>query len=137
MDCIFVTNYTNDMNHILYIAIFFISALSYGQSTSTISGYLSDFESVNEPLIMAKVVIKENDAEVFTDENGFFKFENIEAGEYTLAVSFIGYETKESKIKTTSNSTTLKLSLKPSALSFEDLNSIMSSVGNKATTDTN
>ncbi len=118
------------MKHIIYIFAFFISTLSFAQDSTTLSGYLTDFESSNEPLIMAKVSIKENGAEVLSDENGFFKFEGIAVGDYTLVISFIGYETKESKIKLTTNNATIKLSLKPSTISIEDLNSVMASVGN-------
>ena len=123
------------MKYIIYISIFFISVLSFAQGTNTISGYLSDFESSNEALIFAKISIKENGMEVLSDENGFFKFTNLEDGEYTLISRFIGYETKESKIKITSNKTDIRLTLKPSTISIEDLNSVMASVGNTANTN--
>jgi len=125
------------MRNIIYVAIFFISALSYAQSNGSVNGNVLDFESNNEPLMFAKVSIKETGAEVLSDEKGFFKFENLNDGEYTLVSSFTGYETKESKIKVTSNATQIKLVLEPSSISLEDLVSAMASVENSASTPSN
>jgi len=125
------------MRNIIYVAIFFISTLSYAQSNGSVNGNVLDFESNNEPLMFAKVSIKETGAEVLSDEKGFFKFENLNDGEYTLVSSFTGYETKESKIKVTSNATQIKLVLEPSSISLEDLVSAMASVENRASTTSN
>lgn len=125
------------MKNIIYIAIFFISALSYAQETGSISGNLLDFESNNEPLIFAKVTIKETGAEILSDEKGFFKFENLKAGEYTLVTSFTGYETKETKITVASDTSAIKLVLEPSTLSLEDLVATMASVDNGSSSTTN
>lgn len=125
------------MKQILYLAIFFISALSYAQNAGSISGNLLDYESNNNPLIYAKVSIKETGAQVLSNETGFFKFENLSNGEYTLVSSFIGYETKESKIKVTSNSTNIKLVLKPSTISLEDFISTMASTDYSSSSNTN
>ena len=126
------------MKHIIYIAIFFISALSFAQeNTGTINGNLLDFESNNQPLMFAKVFIKETGAEVLSDEKGFFKFENLNDGEYTLISSFVGYETKESKIKVASNITNIKLVLEASSISLEDLVLTIASVDNSSSSTSN
>ena len=125
------------MKNIIYIAIFFISALSYAQETGSISGNLLDFESNNEPLIFAKVTIKETGAEILSDEKGYFKFKNLKAGEYTLVTSFTGYETKETKITVASDTSAIKLVLEPSTLSLEDLVATMASVDNGSSSTTN
>ncbi len=126
------------MKHILYIATFFISALSFAQeSTGTISGNLLDFESNNTPLMFAKVSIKETGVEVLSDEKGFFKFENLNDGEYTLVSSFVGYKTKESKIKVASNTVNIELVLKASSISLDDLVSVMANVDNSSSSSTN
>ena len=70
------------MKQIIVTIAFFISAFTFAQNTGSISGSLLDIESNNEPLIMAKVSIKETDAEVMSDENGVFKFENLAEGTY-------------------------------------------------------
>ena len=125
------------MKHILYIAIFFISALSYAQSTCSINGKVLDFESNNAPLMFAKILIKETGAEVLSDEKGMFKFENLNDGEYTLLSSFTGYEPKEIKIKVASNTTNIKLELEASSISLEDLVSTMASVDNSTSSASN
>jgi len=126
------------MKHIIYTALFFISALSFAQNTGSISGNLLDFESNNAPLMFAKVLIKETGAEALSDEKGLFKFENLKDGEYTLVSSFVGYDTKESKINVESNKiTTLKITLKPSTLSLEDLVFTIASVDKPQTSITN
>lgn len=126
------------MKHIIYIAIFFISALSYAQDTGSISGNLLDFESNNEPLIFAKVLIKETGAEVLSDEKGLFKFENLNNGEYTLVSSFTGYNTKETKVTVASNKiANAKIVLEASTISLEDLVYTMASVDEKSNTTSN
>ena len=125
------------MKHIIYIAIFLISASSYAQDAGSISGNLLDFESNNAPLMFAKVSIKETGAEVLSNEKGFFKFENLNDGEYTLVSSFTGYETKQSKITVTSNHTNIKLVLEASTISLEDLVATMASADNASSSTTN
>lgn len=128
----------HNMKHIIYITIFFISALSYAQDTGSISGNLLDFESNNEPLIFAKVLIKETGAEVLSDEKGLFKFENLNDGEYTLVSSFTGYITKETKVTVASNKiANAKIVLEASTISLEDLVYTMASVDEKSNTTSN
>ena len=136
--CDHLKNKERHMKHIIYTALFFISALSFAQNTGSISGNLLDFESNNEPLMFAKVLIKETGAEMLSDDKGFFKFENLEDGEYTLVSSFVGYETKESKITLASNKTaTLNITLEPSTISLEDLVFAVASVEKPQTSTTN
>ncbi|MEP3838374.1 MAG: carboxypeptidase-like regulatory domain-containing protein [Algibacter sp.] len=125
------------MKQIIYIALFFISSLSYGQNTGSIQGNLLDFESNNEPLILAKVVLKETGAQVLTDDNGIFKFEKLNNGEYTLVSSFVGYDTKETKITVASDAAVVKVILEPSTLSLEDLMATMASADNSASASNN
>lgn len=125
------------MKHIIYLAIFFISTLSFAQETGTISGNLLDFESNNEPLIFAEVLIKETGAKVLSDEKGYFKFENLKHGEYTLVTSFVGYETKEYKITLVSNTANIKLMLEPNTISLEDLVATIASADNNSSSTIN
>lgn len=110
------------MKHLIYITVLFLSAFSYAQESSSIHGIVLDFESNNAPLTFAKITIKETGAKVLSNDKGFFKFENLKSGEYTLVISFIGYETKEAKIKvTSSNSNPIELVLQQTTISLEDL----------------
>ena len=82
------------MKYFLLIATFFIAATVDAQN-SDIKGSVYDFESNNEPLMFAKVSIKETGAETMTDEYGKFQFESLPEGTYTLVYTFVGYSKKE------------------------------------------
>jgi outer membrane receptor protein involved in Fe transport len=74
--------------------------MSYGQSLS-ISGTVIDAE--HNPIEFANVIIlSEDESEVLkgtsTDNNGFFKFFNLENATYVLKVSYIGFEGFDQKI---------------------------------------
>ncbi|NNC51284.1 MAG: carboxypeptidase-like regulatory domain-containing protein [Flaviramulus sp.] len=122
------------MKQIIVTIAFFISAFTFAQNTGSINGSLLDIESNNEPLIMAKVSIKETGAEVLSDYNGVFKFENLAEGTYTLVLSFIGYETKQYETNVVTNkSTNVKLHLAASTISLDDLMFTLASADSKGT----
>ena len=57
------------MKPLLFSLLFFISALSFAQDKGSISGVLSDSGSIEEPLVLAKVSVKETGDETVSDEN--------------------------------------------------------------------
>jgi len=63
------------------------------KSKYTIRLYIAD-DNIKEPLIGVAVRIKENGAANISDEIGFLEFD-LEKGQYTLEVSYLGYITKE------------------------------------------
>lgn len=114
------------MKKIIFIAFILVSIVSFAQNTSSLSGVLTDLESNNEPLVYAKVTIKESGLETLSDEKGFFEFKNIKAGSYTLIYSFAGYETKEIRVEVKlDKSNYLDLALAAKTISFEDMMSAM------------
>lgn len=116
------------MKNLVFIIVLFISAFSFAQSNTTLSGSLTDLESDKLPLMYAKVVVKETGAETLSNEKGEFKFKDLQAGSYTLVYSFTGYETKETKIEVSSrNTTNVVLSLAASTVSLEDLMTVFAS----------
>ncbi|TNJ45315.1 carboxypeptidase-like regulatory domain-containing protein [Tamlana fucoidanivorans] len=126
------------MKQYIYLVAFFISAFGFAQNTGTIQGNLQDLEANNAPLIFGKISIKETGAEVLSDENGHFAINDIKAGEYTLVYSFVGYETKETKIQVTNNkSTYVTLQLAASTISLDDLVSALASNNSKSNTVNN
>lgn len=109
------------MKNILFILAFLITTLAFSQSSS-VKGSLFDIENNNEPLMFAKISIKETGAKTHTDDNGLFEFNNLEEGSYTLVYSFVGYETKEESIKVLSGkANTIKATLKASSISIEEI----------------
>lgn len=67
------------------------------QATGVLRGKVTTTE--NEPLIGAVVVIKDTQFGALTDEEGDYVIMNIEPGEHTLLVSYVGYQTNEQKVK--------------------------------------
>jgi iron complex outermembrane receptor protein len=61
-----------------------------GQQEGEISGYLYDKKN-STTIENAEVVLVEVNKGSLSDQNGFFKFENINEGAYTLQISHIGY----------------------------------------------
>lgn len=68
----------------------------------TLKGSIGDLE--NNKLSGASILIVENGIGTTSDENGMFIFSNLKKGNYRIQVSFVGYQSKEIKVKLTSNS---------------------------------
>ncbi len=71
----------------------FITYLAVGQD-AIIRGHIYD-EASGEPILYGNVLIKETGKGTITDDSGFYSFTNLEAGEYTLVASYVGYSDKE------------------------------------------
>lgn len=65
---------------------------AFAMAQNKLSGYIT--QKINgQALFGANVVLKSDRQYVVpTDRNGFFEFRNVKAGEYTIEVSFVGYE---------------------------------------------
>ncbi|MEJ2112535.1 MAG: carboxypeptidase-like regulatory domain-containing protein [Flavobacteriaceae bacterium] len=110
----------------LLIAILF-SGFCFGQSTGSIAGMVLDGEMDNSPLILANISVEGTSITSTSDENGYFYFENIEKGTYTLQFNFVGYESKELEVQVVSNKqTNVDASLVASSVSLNDLASLIS-----------
>ncbi len=80
--------------YILIVLVLLLSGRNtFAQSTKKIYGYVYD-ESNNFPLVGANIIIVGTGTGTFTDENGYFQFENLLTGTYSLTASFIGYKSK-------------------------------------------
>lgn len=83
-----------------------ISALSYGQISVEINGYVKD--EADTPLIGATVYLQGSTQGSSTDLDGYYSIAGVETGSYNLVVSYIGYKT-ETKfniiVKSAGNST--------------------------------
>lgn len=65
------------------------------QITGSIVGHISDSEMNGEPLPFANVLIKGTSKGSTTDLEGLYSLLDLKPGTYTLAFSFVGYETVE------------------------------------------
>jgi len=81
------------------------------QAQSTLSGRVLEATSQN-PIAQAEVYNTTLVRQTLTDENGYFEFENLEDGEYTLVVFTYEFEMSEHTAIVEGN-TTVELSLQP------------------------
>ncbi|WP_298237654.1 carboxypeptidase-like regulatory domain-containing protein [uncultured Algibacter sp.] len=117
------------MKNLLLLTAFLFTVISFAQKDGIIKGNLVDLESNNDPLMFAKVQIKETGVETLSDENGSFQFKNLENGTYTLVYSFVGYKTEEKKVQVISGETTnIKQALAASSISLDELMLTLASV---------
>ena len=123
------------MKRLFFVAAMLISAISFSQNTGLVVGKIMDAEVNNAPLVLANVTIKGTETKVDTDQTGLFVFENLEAGDYTLVCSFVGYETKEINIHVDAfEPTELKFSLAASTISFDELALLTATAENNSKT---
>jgi iron complex outermembrane receptor protein len=78
----------------------------------SISGKVT--ENNNKPLAGATVHLKGKSITVTSNENGSYEFKNLANGNYTLSVSFVGYEASEQTVNINSNAV-LNFKLNPFA----------------------
>jgi len=75
---------------------FFVVASAYAQKKITLSGTITDQKN-NETLIGVTVVIPELQTGTTTNEYGFYSI-SMPAGEYTIEISYLGFENLSEKI---------------------------------------
>lgn len=74
-----------------------------------------------EPIVMAKCALNATDAMVVTDVNGRATMTNVPEGNYTLSVSYVGYETYETQVKVGSD-LNMDVRLTETSLSLKEVN---------------
>ena len=80
---------------ILAFFVVLISASSFAQKKGDIWGHITDIEVDNQPLVFAQVQLAGTSQSVQTNFHGNFELTDIKPGEYTLVISYLGYETLE------------------------------------------
>lgn len=83
------------MKNYLALTLLFMTTLVFAQNQGTLRGTVLDQEMQNEPLLFAHVQVKEVDAKTETNFHGNFEFAALDSGEYTLVITYAGYETIE------------------------------------------
>ncbi|MEC3905914.1 carboxypeptidase-like regulatory domain-containing protein [Tamlana sp. 2201CG12-4] len=86
------------MKKITFLFILLTTVFTYAQTTGTVVGKLTDKEYNDEPLAFANVLIKGTTKGTTSDFDGLYTFSDLEAGDYTLVYSFVGYETQEIQV---------------------------------------
>ncbi len=79
------------LQSLLFLIVILTSFSGFAQ-TGNIRGFVYD-ENSGEPIIFTNVYLKGTTYGVSTDVNGFYSLTKIPVGEYTLLVTYIGYDT--------------------------------------------
>ena len=85
----------------IYCSIFFLISIAFSQSGS-ITGYITD-SGKKEPLIGANIYVMGTSLGTASNDEGRYTIVNVAPGDYTLKISYIGYESKEFAITVAAN----------------------------------
>jgi iron complex outermembrane receptor protein/outer membrane receptor for ferrienterochelin and colicins len=85
----------NMRRFILLCAVLLTAQVSFAQNTFKVT--VKDQET-KEPVVGAKVSVKESEISAVTDANGLAQLANVPDGEQTIEIFFAGYETRELKL---------------------------------------
>lgn len=112
-------NQKNQKTHVpLLILFFLIGSWAKAQDKVTISGTIVNSQN-NETLIGVSIYIPELQSGTTTNEYGFFSL-SIPKGDYTLQVSYMGFQTSEEKISLQQN-LRKNISLESSTQNLEEI----------------
>ncbi|HAF31083.1 MAG TPA: hypothetical protein DCG75_18760 [Bacteroidales bacterium] len=101
--------------------ILFLSVTSLSIIAQTyIKGIIIDSET-NEPLAGANIIIKELARGISSNAKGEFLFENINNGDYTLHITYMGYYDKKINLKIEREDNYLEIKLTPSLVEMEKI----------------
>ncbi|MGM0547092.1 MAG: TonB-dependent receptor [Bacteroidota bacterium] len=98
------------------------SSAVWGQSTGAITGYVTDAKT-GETLPGATVQLEGTNKGTATDENGYYRIENIPPKTYTLTFSFVGYQpvTKYNVVIKSGGNPDINAQLTPSTQQLDEI----------------
>ena len=85
----------------------------------SISGTVKD--SLLNPIVGATIKIADTYKGTFSDNNGYFKLNNLDTSTYVIEVSYIGYETQQLTVKNLTENREYKITLKESEQNLDEL----------------
>jgi len=83
------------MNKLVFLVIFLIVSNIFAQDKGSISGKILDLEMNNEPMLYANVQLKGHSQKAETNFHGNFELKDVLVGDYTLVISYTGYDKLE------------------------------------------
>jgi len=118
----------------LFLPILFYSIV-YSQSPGSIRGFVKDSTS-GEPLAFSNALIKELNRGASADNKGIFIITAVPPGNYTILVSYVGYEPQELKAKVEANRLTqLDFYLQPNSIEIQTVEKVGEHVAESNATD--
>lgn len=113
------------MKNILLIGLLFVMGNVFSQDLGSIKGSVIDLEIDSEPVIFADIQLKNTDTNTQTNFHGNFEFSNIEVGNYTVVVNFLGYESVEIPIEVSNDKVSnIKVGLKSKLIPLEAISEV-------------
>jgi TonB-linked SusC/RagA family outer membrane protein len=110
------------------ILLVFVAAFAQAQ-TGTIKGTITDAQT-GESLIGANVFLERTSYGAATDSKGVYEIQTVLAGQYTLVVSYIGYEQYRQSITVRANQTvTVDVKLKPTSVTLSPV--VVTAIGTR------
>jgi len=101
--------------------ILFLSTSALAQTTGTITGTVLDANS-HEALPGANVQIENTFLGSTSDENGYFEIHHLQPGQYTLIVSYIGFQSRRMSVRVRPLAkVNVTIALKPTILMTEQI----------------
>lgn len=90
------------MKKLLSLISFFLFIISTQAQTGAVRGFVYEKES-GEPVIFTNVYLKGTSHGVATNVDGYYLISKVPAGDYTLTITYIGYDTLQVPITITAN----------------------------------
>jgi iron complex outermembrane receptor protein len=106
------------MKKIMFLATIMLAAAS---SFAQFSIYGTIKDSSANPVVGATIKITDTYKGTFSDNNGYFKLNNLDTSSYIIEISYIGYETKKLTIENLSENREYKIILKESQQNLDEL----------------
>lgn len=97
------------MKKVIFLLVICLLNMAAMARQFTLSGTV---QAGDEPAVYAIVVLREQDQHKYTDDNGFFRFVQLDSGKYTLIINAAGYKEYTRQIVLSRN-TTLNIKLEP------------------------
>ena len=98
-----------------------LATASFGQDQASLSGFVKDASS-EETLLLANVVLMGTGKGVATNNAGYYTLTNLAPGTYTVACTYIGYQTFRQEVTLTAGERRrLDIELTPESLIFDEV----------------
>ena len=109
------------MKKLLFLALLTIIAITNGYcQTGAVRGFVYE-KNTGEPVIFTNVYLKGTTIGSATDVNGFYNITKVPVGNYTLTITFVGYDTLSVPISISANSiVNKKLYLTESSIKLDE-----------------
>ena len=113
-------NQKRDLRYVVLIAFLFCTAFGFAQKRGhTITVNITE-RPTREPIVMATLQLQPSGAMAVSDMNGRAEIRNVQPGDYTLQVSYVGFEPIQTRIKVTKD-LQLSYQMTPTSLSLKEV----------------